>query len=241
MTMRTVVIALLALLLAACADPYGIYHKVRDKEDIQKISLLYKVDIDKIRSANSMGRADEVKPGDYLFIPGVRAPMDGTAVTASSQKKETGKTVPPGKQALATTRGAKGADLKATGDAKFAWPLKGVVTSPFGPRDGKMHEGIDISVPEGTPVFAAGGGKVIFSADHGGYGNVVIIQHADNYFTVYAHNRELLVKEGQTVKQGEKIALSGNTGRSSGPHLHFEVRIGAKPQDPMQYLPRAAP
>ncbi len=241
MTVRLFCIALLALFIAACADPYGIYHKVRDKEDLQKISLLYQVDIDKLRAANTMGPADEVKTGDYLFVPGVKAPSDGKVKSVLSQKKDTGTTVGTGKQALATTHGAQGKQLKATGDAKFIWPLKGVVTSPFGVRNGTMHEGIDISVPEGTPVVAAGDGKVIFAADHGGYGNVVIIQHADNYFSVYAHNSKLIAQEGQTVKQGDKIAISGNTGRSSGPHLHFEVRIGSKPQDPMPFLPRAAP
>jgi hypothetical protein len=108
MTMRSFCIALLLLFLAACADPYGIYHKVRDKEDLQKISLLYQVDIDKLRAANNMGRADEVKAGDYLFVPGVKAPSDGTVKSVPSQKKDTGTAVGTGKQALATTRSSSG-------------------------------------------------------------------------------------------------------------------------------------
>ncbi len=236
-----ILLAALAFLVS-CADPYGIYHRVREGETLQSLSVRYHVDIDKLRDANTLGSADEVRPGDYLFIPGVKAPYEETAVPAPSQsKKPESAPVKTGKAALATTHGTSGKDLSATGDSQFIWPVRGVVTSLFGMRDGSPHEGIDISVPEGTPVVAAGDGKVIFAADHGAYGNVVIIQHADNYFTVYAHNSKLLVQEGQTVKAGEKIALSGSTGRSSGPHLHFEVRIGAKPQDPMRFLPRAAP
>ncbi len=241
--MRLRVFLVVLLLIAACADPYGIYHRVREGETLQSLSVRYQVDVDKLRAANTLGAADEVRPGDYLFIPGVRVPYEETASPAPSQAKkpESAAQVKTGTTALATTHGAAGKSLTATGDAKFIWPVRGVVTSLFGMRGGSPHEGIDISVPEGTTVGAAGDGKVIFAADHGAYGNVVIMQHADNYFTVYAHNSKLLVQEGQTVKAGEKIALSGSTGRSSGPHLHFEVRIGAKPQDPMQYLPRAAP
>jgi len=232
---------ILALFFLGCETSYGIYHRVGEGENLKTLSVRYRVDIDELRAANTMGPSDEVKPGDYLFIPGVKGPVDNTVAQSPSQRKAEGKAVPTGKAALTTTHGAQGKNLTATGTAKFVWPLRGVITSPFGIRGGTMHEGIDISVPEGTPVVAAAAGKVIFAANHGGYGNVVIIQHADNYFTVYAHNSTLLVQEGQVVKQGEKIALSGKTGRASGPHLHFEVRIGAKPQDPMQYLPQAAP
>jgi len=231
-----------ALLLAiGCAESYGIYHRVREKETLQTISVRYQVDIDKLRAANTLGPTDEVKPGDYLFIPGVKGPLEETVPSQEKTKPVEGKTVPTGRAALGVTHGAVGKDLTAAGKAKFDWPVRGVVTSLFGMRGDSPHEGIDISVPEGTLVTAAGDGKVIFAADHGAYGLVVIIQHADNDFTVYAHNSKILVQEGQTVKQGEKIALSGSTGRSSGPHLHFEVRIGAKPQDPLQFLPRAAP
>ncbi len=242
MRLRALFAVLLFLLLDSCAAPYGIYHRVREGETLRSLSVRYQVDLDKLRAANTLGPADEVKPGDYLFIPGVKAPYGETTMGALSQPKKAESTLgKTGTAALATTHGEAGKDLTATDGARFIWPVRGVVTSLFGMRGSSSHEGIDIGVPEGTPVVAAGDGKVIFAADHGAYGNVVIIQHTDNYFTVYAHNSKLLVQEGQTVKAGEKIALSGSTGRSSGPHLHFEVRIGAKPQDPMQFLPRAAP
>lgn len=112
------------------------------------------------------------------------------------------------------------------------WPVSGTVSSGFGWRDdpftGKQawHAGLDFAVPEGTPVEACWPGKVIFSGSKGGFGNKVIIEHADGWKSVYAHNSENLVREGDKVAPGQKIAMSGNTGRSTGPHLHFELRQG---------------
>jgi murein DD-endopeptidase MepM/ murein hydrolase activator NlpD len=111
---------------------------------------------------------------------------------------------------------------------RLGWPVfKGTVVSSFGPRSGSFHDGIDIACPIGTPVYASHGGKVIY-ADNGlgGYGNLVIIRHLKSGFTtVYAHNNRLKVSEGDEVKKGERIADSGNTGHSTGPHLHYEVRV----------------
>lgn len=112
------------------------------------------------------------------------------------------------------------------------WPVSGAVSSGFGWRDdpftGKQvwHAGIDFAVPEGTEVEACWPGKVIFSGPHGGFGNKVILEHAGGWKSVYAHNSKNVVKVGDRVEPGEKIALSGNTGRSTGPHLHFELRQG---------------
>ncbi len=101
-----------------------------------------------------------------------------------------------------------------------------------------MHEGVDISAPKGTGVLAADDGKVVYSDNSiRGYGNMIIIKHAGKLTTVYAHNRVNLVDTGDFVKKGQKIAEVGATGRASGPHLHFEVRIGEKPVDPEFYLP----
>lgn len=101
-----------------------------------------------------------------------------------------------------------------------------------------MHQGIDIAASSGTPIRAAEEGRVIFSdRAPGGYGLMIILRHAKGFHTLYAHNRRNLVKVGQWVRQGEIIALVGDTGRSTGPHLHFEIRNWASPRDPLFFLP----
>jgi murein DD-endopeptidase MepM/ murein hydrolase activator NlpD len=120
----------------------------------------------------------------------------------------------------------------------FNWPVEGTVTSGFGPRNGSFHEGVDIAAPAGTPVVAAADGQVIFSDELRGYGRVVIIRHNAHYVTVYAHNRVNWVKEGQFVRRGQRIAEVGQTGRTTGPSLHFEVRKNNLAQDPLRYLPQ---
>ncbi|WP_045215304.1 peptidoglycan DD-metalloendopeptidase family protein [Desulfonatronovibrio magnus] len=118
------------------------------------------------------------------------------------------------------------------------WPVSGRVTSDFGWRDDPFtgrqtwHAGMDFAVPEGTPVEACWPGEVVFSDSRGGFGNKIIIQHADGWKSVYAHNSDNLVQVGDKVDSGQKIALSGNTGRSTGPHLHFELRQGDLAWDP---------
>jgi murein DD-endopeptidase MepM/ murein hydrolase activator NlpD len=99
-----------------------------------------------------------------------------------------------------------------------------------------MHEGIDIAVPTGTPVGAAAPGTVIYAGWLGGYGNLVVVDHGNGLSTAYAHNSQLLVGVGTVVGTGTTISLSGNTGNSSGPHVHFEVRVGGSAVDPLGYL-----
>jgi murein DD-endopeptidase MepM/ murein hydrolase activator NlpD len=120
--------------------------------------------------------------------------------------------------------------------AGLIWPLNGLFTSPFGFRWGRMHEGIDIAVPEGTAVRAAQSGTVILAAYTGGYGNYICIDHGGGLSTCYAHLSSYAVSSGAKVSQGSVIAGSGNTGSSTGPHLHFEVRVNGAAQDPMAYL-----
>ena len=118
------------------------------------------------------------------------------------------------------------------------WPAKGTLTSRFGMRNGRKHEGIDIAAPKGTPVRAAAAGEVVFSGwGPTGYGKMVIIKHQHHLTTLYAHNSKLISKKGNRVKQGQKISLVGSTGRSTGPHLHFEVRNNTRAKDPIKYLP----
>jgi hypothetical protein len=120
------------------------------------------------------------------------------------------------------------------------WPVQGPITSAFGPRNAPglegFHTGIDIAVPEGSPVTATADGVVSSAGEEGGYGLAVHIDHGAGVETLYGHNSMLLVSPGQRVRAGQVIALSGNTGHSTGPHLHFEVRIDGRPVDPTPYL-----
>lgn len=124
----------------------------------------------------------------------------------------------------------------------FKWPLKeAVVTSSFGKRARDFHEGIDLRAKSGTPVHAALGGTVIYATQGiKGYGRLVVIRHHGKVSSIYAHNSRILVKRGQRVRQGQLIALSGATGRVSGPHVHFEIRNGFSAVDPIGYLPPVA-
>ncbi len=118
----------------------------------------------------------------------------------------------------------------------FIWPVSGTVVSGFGMRWGRMHEGIDITASSGTPIWAAASGTVIHAGWLGGYGNLVVVDHGGGLSTAYAHASAILVGVGQQVSQGETVALVGSTGNSSGPHLHFEVRVNGAAVDPLLYL-----
>ena len=120
--------------------------------------------------------------------------------------------------------------------AGLIWPVSGPVTSPFGMRWGRTHEGIDIGVPEGTPIHAAASGSVIYAGWEEGYGNLVVLDNGGNLATAYAHQSRIAVSIGQPVAQGDVIGYSGCTGHCLGPHLHFEVRINGSPVDPLGYL-----
>lgn len=141
----------------------------------------------------------------------VSAPIDEIVKTGTLQ--------PPGGQAIGI----------------FSLPVSGKLTSGFGQRWGRMHTGIDLAVPEGTPVAASDGGEVIFAAYSGSYGNLVKVDHKNGYITYYAHCSSLLVNVGDKVQKGGIVALSGNTGNSTGPHCHFEIRYNNQPLNPLEY------
>jgi murein DD-endopeptidase MepM/ murein hydrolase activator NlpD len=131
-------------------------------------------------------------------------------------------------------------DQWQSGPLKFIWPAKGVFTSGYGWRWGRMHRGIDVAAPVGTPVVASAPGIVTYSQfNDGGFGNLIEITHPDGSQTLYAHNSRLLVREGQFVSQGQQIADMGSTGRSTGPHTHFELhKAGQGAIDPVMWLNR---
>ncbi len=189
------------------APPVGIYHEVRKGETLWRISRAYGVDWRKILEANHIQNPKEIRPGDRLFIPGA--------------KEE--KVVPP------LSFFSK--------EENFTWPAKGRIIHYFGKGKGKNARGIDISVPIGTEIKAARSGKIVFAGPKRGFGELIIIDHGNGYATVYAHNSRLLVKEGDYVRQGEVIALSGDWGNCEEPMLHFEIREGNEPKNPLDYLP----
>jgi murein DD-endopeptidase MepM/ murein hydrolase activator NlpD len=130
-------------------------------------------------------------------------------------------------------------DYSMLGDADYIWPVPGFykISSDFGPRAGRNHDGIDIPGKVGAPILAVASGRVQYADNKiSGYGNMIIIEHSKDIFSVYAHNDENIVRVGDQVKKGQKIATLGNTGRSSGPHLHFEIRYKNKPKNPSSFI-----
>ena len=120
----------------------------------------------------------------------------------------------------------------------FRWPVRGKVITSYGAKtNGKSNDGINLAVPEGTPVKAAEDGVVAYSGNElKGYGNLVLVRHSNGYVTAYAHASELMVKRGDTIKRGQIIAKSGQSGEVGSPQLHFEIRKGSSPVDPLQFL-----
>lgn len=147
---------------------------------------------------------------------------------------------PPFAKPETPTREAAAGHSAAAATGKFRWPARGKVIASFGGQPGGVqNEGINISLPRGTDIHTAEGGVVTYASDGvQGYGNLVLIRHQDGWITAYAHNDQLLVKSGESVRRGQVIAKAGATGSVSQPQLHFEIRQGAKPVDPMRHLER---
>jgi len=154
-----------------------------------------------------------------------------TATTTSSATR-----IPTSAEAAHPERSAD-ANASARSRGALGWPLKGVLYGRFGVRGGQRHDGIDIAAPEGTKVTAAADGTVLYVGEQTGYGAVAILRHEGGLVTLYAHNAAVLVREGARVRRGEAIAKVGQTGRTTGPHLHFEVREGTRPRNPLLFLP----
>lgn len=155
----------------------------------------------------------------------------GSTTTQRSGTSST--TAPP--PTTTTTRPPTTTTTRRAG-VSLAWPTAGTVTSLFGPRWGRLHAGIDIGAPTGTAIVAADGGTVFFAGEMGGYGNLTLIDHGNGIVTAYAHQSGFAASEGGRVSRGQTIGYVGNTGHSTGPHLHFEVRVSGTAVDPMPYL-----
>ena len=202
-------------------DGEGVYHTVQKGQTLYQIASIYDLNVELLRRANHIGDPKKIRAGTQLWIPGARRVL---SVPATDKPLRATK-----KRSLPNVKPRKGF---------LVWPTKGTLTSHFGMRNGRKHEGIDIAAPKGTPIHAAAGGEVVFSGwGPTGYGKMVIIKHQHHLTTLYAHNSKLIARIGSRVTQGQKISLMGSTGRSTGPHLHFEVRDNTQPKDPIKYLP----
>jgi len=198
----------------------GVMHEVSRGESIWSIAKKYGISRDKIVQANALADPDSLQLKQSLIIPGGKPPVVSSRVAVAS-------------------RGSADARISSaiSSSGGLAWPVSGRISSRFGPRWGRMHNGIDIAVVVGTSVRAAAAGVVTFSGWNGGYGRLVILDHGNGVCTYYGHNSAITVSRGQHVAAGERIARSGNSGISTGPHVHFEVRVDGKPQNPENYLP----
>jgi murein DD-endopeptidase MepM/ murein hydrolase activator NlpD len=218
--------------------PYERLHGLRRGDTLSEIAASYGLSVDALRRANRLPPTGHLIVGETLRIPSTASPH---AVSQSDQTStSSGEALMLALQRH-VERSPQAPPVKA--GQGFSWPVEGGLTSPFGEREhvmggggAKFHAGLDISVPSGTPVQAAQAGIVVFSGYNGAYGKVVKLDHAHGFSTLYAHNSRLLVHVGQRINAGEIIGLSGSTGRSTGPHLHFEVHKDGWPVDPLPYL-----
>ena len=182
----------------------------------------------------SRARADQVRVKDALDrrIGAFQAEADALA------REEAGLAalIRQRQAARASRGGGSGIDGRVSG-AGLIWPVQGRVTSEYGPRWGRTHEGIDISAPSGTPIRAAKAGEVIFVGQQGGYGNMTLVDHGGGFVTAYPHQSRFGTSEGAVVAQGQVIGYVGCSGSCTGPHLHFETRVNGSAENPRRYLP----
>ncbi|AQG99255.1 peptidase [Burkholderia sp. KK1] len=223
--MRRLVCASLIAVLAACGTgPVAPgFYRVERGDTVSKIARANRTTVNNIKRWNGLTNPDAIEVGQVLRIAppaGSASAAEAPAAGAASAKSEASA------EALSQNKAGPGVTL--------VWPAQGSVIRGF---DGKNSKGIDIANAAGTPVVAAATGNVVYAGNGlRGYGNMLIVKHDDEYLTAYAHNRTLLVKEGQTVQQGQQIAEMGDTD-SNRTMLHFEVRYMGRSTDPARYLP----
>ncbi len=225
-------------------------HVVAPGETLSKISRLYGKPLAEIAKANNLQPTTPLKIGDRLVIPGVRVSAKPGQTVAqakpappaapkevTSEPTHSISVVTPAPETASAKDSVKAAD--GTGSLPtFRWPANGRVIAGFGTSpNGVQNDGINIALPEGTAVKAAEEGVVAYAGNElKGYGNLVLVRHPNGYVTAYAHAKELMVKRGDQIKRGQVIARSGQTGNVNAPQLHFEIRKGASPLDPMRFL-----
>ena len=197
----------------------GVYHVVERHQTFYRICKTYGVDLKRVASLNGIPDPSKIETGQRIFIPGAKKVLK-VEIYIDDVAAEQGER-------------AKIAYKKLD----FIWPVEGKITRVFEGLENKRHQGIDISAPLGTPIKASNAGTIIYSNNTiKGYGNLIIIRHSEEYVTIYAHNQVNLVEERAWVEKGQIIGKVGQTGRASGPHLHFEIRKNNKAMDPMLFL-----
>jgi murein DD-endopeptidase MepM/ murein hydrolase activator NlpD len=229
-------------------------HVVAPGETLHSIARLYGKPVLALAKANNIPPDTMVKIGERIVIPDVRVSAAPTPPAPVAPRAEAPAAAAAGPN-LATAESPHSARLAApvapSGEESavktaepagalpsFRWPVRGRIIAGFGPKpNGLQNDGINLAVPEGTPIKAAEDGVVAYAGNElKGYGNLVLVRHSNGFVTAYAHASEILVKRGDTVKRGQVIAKSGQTGNVTAPQLHFEIRKGATPVDPSQYL-----
>ena len=216
---RTLLLAAMLLLLGCASTPEeGVVHVLKPGENIYRLSRYYGVPAKRIERANRIGDATKLRVGMRLFVPGAKRQAARQSLASPSHV-------------------SSGPDARLPKGLHFDWPLKGRLSSGFGWRGARPHEGIDIAARRGTNIRASAPGRVILAGWLGGYGRVVIVKHTGTFSTVYAHTSRNRVKKGQFVEGGQVIAEVGATGNARGAHLHFEIRRDRKATNPLGYLP----
>jgi len=226
--------------------PSGV-HVVAPGETLNSIARLYGKPVMVIARANNIPPDTMVRVGEHIVIPQMgehaaavapraEAPVTQPSTVATIESPHSARLATPSAP-VAEDNPVKAA-VAASAMPSFRWPVRGRIIAGFGPKpNGLQNDGINLAVPEGTPVKAAEDGVVAYAGNElKGYGNLVLVRHANGFVTAYANASEILVKRGETVKRGQVIARSGETGNVTSPQLHFEIRKGATPVDPAQYL-----
>jgi murein DD-endopeptidase MepM/ murein hydrolase activator NlpD len=240
------------------ASPGANVHIVAPGQTLMSISRRYHKPLTEIAAANKIPPHTLVKIGDRIVIPGKLVAAKQASTVVASPKPQAPSRAPgtvvaqnlasaePSSTARLATSGPQAtADAGApasTGAPAFRWPVRGRVITGFGPKpNGQQSDGIDLAVPEGTAVRASEDGVVAYAGSElKGYGNLILVRHANGFVTAYAHASEILVKRNDEVRRGQIIAKSGQSGSVTAPQLHFEIRKGSAPVDPAQYLPSGA-
>lgn len=211
---------------ARISGPRPLAVTLGEGQTLWSLARAHGTSVDAIVEANGLRDANRVRAGRRLVIPGRTASSRPSRVTTARVNAQR-----PGEAFT------KAASMTAVRIARgFLWPARGQLTSRFGWRRWRHHDGIDIAAPYGSPVYAARPGRVIFAGWYYAYGRAVIVDHGGGVQTLYGHASKLLVQTGQTVGQGQLIARVGASGRATGPHVHFEVRVNGKAVNPMRYI-----
>ncbi len=206
-------------------------------ETLFRISQAYGVKVVALLEVNHLKASVPLRVGQRLFIPGALAVKKVEPYRAlTPQQRESLELSLRDEVAPPPSPPAPSQHVRTDGD--FLWPIVGAINSPFGPRWGRFHAGIDIASPNYQEVVASADGEVLYAGDtRAALGKAIVLRHGNGFRTVYAHLAILIAHEGDTVRQGQAIAGVGDTGRATGPHLHFEVRRNGTPVNPEDYLP----